>query len=46
MIDDLSLEIWQYAKRQRTWFKRDSRIKWFKLAQKKRIEKEVAKFLK
>jgi len=28
MIDKLKSEIWQYAKRQMTWFKRDKRIKW------------------
>lgn len=28
MIDLLKTKIWQYAKRQRTWFKRDTRIKW------------------
>lgn len=45
MLSELETEIWQYAKRQRTWFKRDTRIKWFKLAQKNRIVKEVRKFL-
>ncbi len=29
MIEKLSTEIWRYAKRQITWFKRDKRIKWF-----------------
>ncbi len=28
MIDDLSMDIWHYAKRQMTWFKRDRRIQW------------------
>jgi tRNA dimethylallyltransferase len=28
MIETLKLKIWQYAKRQRTWFRRDPRIKW------------------
>ena len=28
MIELLKTKIWQYAKRQRTWFKRDKRIKW------------------
>lgn len=28
MLELLKLRIWQYAKRQRTWFKRDKRIKW------------------
>lgn len=28
MVEDLSTKIWQYAKRQLTWFKKDARIKW------------------
>lgn len=28
MLETLKLKIWQYAKRQRTWFKRDKRIGW------------------
>ena len=28
MIETLKTKIWQYAKRQRTWFRRDKRIKW------------------
>ncbi len=28
MIEKLNIEIWHYAKRQRTWFKRDKRIEW------------------
>ncbi len=31
MVDQLKLKIWQYAKRQMTWFKKDKRIKWFPL---------------
>ncbi len=31
MIEKLKKEIWYYAKRQMTWFKRDSRIKWLTL---------------
>src|SRR3972149_2341989 len=45
MINKLARAIWQYAKRQRTWFKRDKRIKWFKPQQKKDIEKLVRRFL-
>ena len=45
MIDELAQATWQYAKRQRTWFKRDKRIVWFKPQQKKDIEKLVRKFL-
>lgn len=29
MFKLLCTRIWQYAKRQKTWFKKDSRIKWF-----------------
>ncbi|MBU4480358.1 tRNA (adenosine(37)-N6)-dimethylallyltransferase MiaA [Patescibacteria group bacterium] len=35
----------QYAKRQKTWFKRDKRIQWFELKEENKIEKEVEKFL-
>jgi len=45
MIEKLNTAIWQYAKRQRTWFKRDKRILWFKPSEQKKIEKEVDKFL-
>ncbi|MGC9605605.1 MAG: tRNA (adenosine(37)-N6)-dimethylallyltransferase MiaA [Minisyncoccia bacterium] len=29
MIELLLTRIWQYARRQKTWFKRDARIRWF-----------------
>jgi tRNA dimethylallyltransferase len=29
MKEKLKTEIWHYAKRQLTWFKRDKRINWF-----------------
>ena len=29
MMDSAVSGVWQYARRQRTWFKRDQRIKWF-----------------
>ena len=29
MTEQLSTKIWQYAKRQITWFKRDKKIQWF-----------------
>lgn len=45
MIEKLESEIWHYAKRQMTWFKRDKRIKWFKITDAKKIEKDVRKFL-
>jgi tRNA dimethylallyltransferase len=31
MIEKLKIEIWHYAKRQRTWFKRNKSIKWLYL---------------
>jgi tRNA dimethylallyltransferase len=46
LIEKLSLEIWHFAKRQRTWFKRDSRIKWYKNTEVKKMEKEIKSFLK
>lgn len=48
MIEALKIKIRQYAKRQRTWFKRDKEIKWFTLSKVegfKKIEKTVSKFL-
>lgn len=45
MVEQLNTAIWQYSKRQKTWFKRDERIKWFSLKETKKIEKEVEKFL-
>jgi tRNA dimethylallyltransferase len=29
MLEKLNSEIYKYAKRQMTWFKRDKKIKWF-----------------
>jgi len=46
MIEQLETAIWQYAKRQRTWFKRDKRIKWIKPSGQKKIEKEIERFLR
>ncbi len=45
LIERLSSKIWQYAKRQMTWFKRDERIKWFDASQVKEIQNEISKFL-
>ncbi len=45
MFQKLKTEIWRYAKRQMTWFKRDQRITWFKPTELKKIEKEVKTFL-
>jgi len=46
MIESLRNDIWHYAKRQMTWFKRDTRIEWVQLKHLKKIEKQVAQFLK
>ncbi len=45
MVTKLQTEIWRYAKRQMTWFKRDKRIKWFKPTEKVKIQKEMHRFL-
>lgn len=45
MIEVLKIRIRQYAKRQRTWFKRDKEIKWIVLPNTKKIEGMVNKFL-
>ena len=44
-IETLSTKIRQYAKRQKTWFKRDKRTKWFEPTEIRKIEKEVKSFL-
>lgn len=46
LVDVLKHKIWQYAKRQMTWFKRDEDTRWFNLRQQKQIENVVEKFLR
>jgi tRNA A37 N6-isopentenylltransferase MiaA len=46
MIEKLNSEIWQFARRQKSWFRRDDRIKWFKLEEKKKIERQVRRWRK
>jgi len=46
MLKQLETKIWQYAKRQRTWFKKNKKIKWFELKNYKKIEKKVKMFMK
>ncbi len=46
MIAKLQTEIWHYAKRQMTWFRRDKKIKWQNPAEQNKIEKEVRGFLR
>lgn len=45
MVSKLEREIWKYAKRQKTWFKRDRKTQWFLLKETKKIEKAVQQFL-
>lgn len=45
-VEELNTAIWQYAKRQNTWFKRDKRIRWFHPKRDvKKIEEMVTTFL-
>jgi tRNA dimethylallyltransferase len=49
MIKKLNTEIWHFAKRQKTWFKRDINIIWIdprKNSEKSKVQKEIIKFLK
>lgn len=46
MIEQLNTATWQFTKRQKTWFKRDKRIKWFTFGEMKKVEKEVVGFLR
>lgn len=45
LIERLSSKIWQYAKRQMTWFKRDARIKWYTPDQSEEIKELVKGFI-
>ena len=45
MIESLEKEIWKYAKRQKTWFKKIEGIKWFSPKQIGKIKKETKRFL-
>lgn len=49
MINKLNTEIWHFAKRQKTWFKRDSNTVWIDpryKSEKNKAQKEIKKFLK
>ena len=46
MIEQLTMAIWHYAKRQNTWLKRDKNSKWFKAGDYRKIEDIVKKFIK
>ncbi|HEY4502276.1 MAG TPA: tRNA (adenosine(37)-N6)-dimethylallyltransferase MiaA [Candidatus Paceibacterota bacterium] len=45
MTRKMQSELWQYAKRQTRWFKRDDNIQWFDPKQYKKIENNISKFL-
>ncbi|PCI19992.1 tRNA (adenosine(37)-N6)-dimethylallyltransferase MiaA [Candidatus Wolfebacteria bacterium] len=45
-IDQLATAIWQYARRQNTWFKRNKKIHWFNPTEIVKIEALVKDFLK
>ena len=45
MLEKIEIENCKYAKRQRTWFKRNKKIKWFTLKDIKKVENDVNKFL-
>ena len=46
MKEKLLSEIWHYAKRQRTWFRKDKRIQWFNPREMEKMETEVKLFLR
>ena len=49
MLEKLNTEIWHFAKRQKTWFKRDQSIIWINPLNKNekvKAQKEIKKFLK
>lgn len=41
----LEKEIWQYVKRQRTWFRKDKNVKWFRPSEYVKIKQNVREFL-
>jgi len=47
MVDQLSAKIWQYARRQMTYWRRNKEIRWFtpEYVQKKKAATEVRDFL-
>jgi tRNA dimethylallyltransferase len=44
-IETLATKIWQYARRQKTWFKKDKRIRWHEAGELTNIEGEIQLFL-
>lgn len=45
-IEKLNTEIWQYAKRQRTWFKRNKEINWVVPSKYSEIKNKIKDFIK
>jgi tRNA dimethylallyltransferase len=45
LIEKLNTEIWRYARRQMTWFKRDKNTKWYRPDQSRQIERHIKHFL-
>ncbi|MEY2664222.1 MAG: tRNA delta(2)-isopentenylpyrophosphate transferase, tRNA dimethylallyltransferase [Candidatus Parcubacteria bacterium] len=45
-VEILGAKIWQYSRRQMTWFRRDKTINWFSLKNTAEIEKAVSNFIK
>lgn len=45
MVENLNKEIWHYVKRQRTWFKRNKKIKWFKPEEENQILNIIKKII-
>ena len=45
MLTKLEKEIYQYAKRQMTWFKRNKKTKWFAPSEKSKINKLIKNFI-
>jgi tRNA dimethylallyltransferase len=45
MVERLNTEIWHYAKRQMTWWKRNEKIKWFEPQETEKINGAVGTFL-
>jgi len=46
MLSELEKEIYRYAKRQMTWFKRDKKVKWVAPQEKRKIDREIRSFIK
>jgi tRNA dimethylallyltransferase len=45
-VKKLNTEIWHYARRQMTWFRRNPKIRWFGLRQETGVDKTITRTLK